>query len=366
MTDFFEIDFLDVECDKSGDAIAIRYRVGDTQAIHVVDGGFQKTGPSLVKHLDDHYGNPDFVDRVVVSHPDGDHAGGLRTLLEEKSIGELWMLRPWAYADEIIDRFEGLTSADHLRTRLKNLYPNLAALEEIALEKGIKIYEPFQGAKVGEFSVLAPSKERYLDLIVDSERTPESTEDANRSAFSSFGSAVGTAVATAVATVTNLVRVAWGEEVFPVQGTSAENEMSVVQFARICDHTILLTADAGRNALREAADYAPNVNLELPGIDRFQVPHHGSRRNVDTEVLNMWLGDKRESQFEGPTTFNTYVSSAKADTNHPRNAVVRAIIHRGGNVVATEGRTICSSFNAPYRSGWYGVEGMPYPNDQEE
>lgn len=366
MSDFFEIDFLDVESAKSGDAIAMRYRVGDQQAVHVVDGGFQATGPSLTKHINDYYGGASHVDRVVVSHPDGDHAGGLRTVLETMSVGELWMLRPWLYADELIDRFEGLTSVDHLRTRLRGLYPNLAALEDIAMEKGIPIFNPFQGAKIGEFTVLAPSKSRYLDLIVESDRTPESSEEAQRGSVASFGSAVGAAVATAVATATNFVRALWGEEVFAVQGTSAENEMSVIQFARICDNRILLTADAGRQAMDEAAQFAPQAGLLLPGIDRFQVPHHGSRRNVDSATLDTWLGPKTASESEGTGTFSAIISSAKADTHHPRKAVVRALIHRGAKVFTTEGTTHCTSCNPPARSGWSAAPTEPYPSEQEE
>ena len=58
-----------------------------------------------------------------------------------------------------------------LEYRLKELYPNLVALEEIALRKGIVIKEPFQGACIGNFTVMAPSKTRYLDLVVESEKT---------------------------------------------------------------------------------------------------------------------------------------------------------------------------------------------------
>ncbi|MET4121975.1 beta-lactamase superfamily II metal-dependent hydrolase [Bradyrhizobium sp. JR1.5] len=61
--------------------------------------------------------------------------------------------------------------------------------------------------------------------------------------------------------------------------------MSVVQFAYLNGHKIVLTGDAGRSALTEAAEFAPQAGLYLPGVDRFQVPHHGERRNVSTELL---------------------------------------------------------------------------------
>ena len=60
-------------------------------------------------------------------------------------------------------------------------------------------------------------------------------------------------------------------EVFSPNETSAENEMSIVQYANICGQRVVLTADAGRAALAEAADYTPYVGLQLPGVDQFQV-----------------------------------------------------------------------------------------------
>lgn len=182
MSDFFEIDFLDVESAKSGDAIPLRYQLNGSAYIHVVDGGFQDTGQKVVDHINKYYGKPTYIDHVVATHPDGDHAGGLRSVLEQFDVGHLWMLRPWNYAEEIIDRFTRFTSVENLQRRLKELYPNIAALEEIAEDKGIGIYEPFQGQAIGQFSVLAPSRERYLDLIVQSERTPEAAEEAQKAA----------------------------------------------------------------------------------------------------------------------------------------------------------------------------------------
>ena len=107
MSDFFEIDFLSVESDKSGDAIILRYEKDGIEYIHVVDGGFQSTGESVISNLKTYYNDPVFIDNVVVTHSDGDHSGGLRALLEceEFTVGALWMLRPWLYADELIDRF---------------------------------------------------------------------------------------------------------------------------------------------------------------------------------------------------------------------------------------------------------------------
>lgn len=361
MSDFYEIDFLPVGDKTSGDAIPLRYCVNGQVYIHVVDGGFQDTGQSVVDHVNKYYDRPTRIDHVVVSHPDGDHAGGLRTVLETFKVGALWMLRPWLYADELLPRFVRFTSVENLKKRLKDIYPNIAALEEIADERDVDISEPFQGEQIGAFTSMAPTKARYLDLIVESERSPEAAAGREEAAAANQNW-----LQRATAKVISFAKALWGHEVFSDEETSAENEMSVVQYANLCGSRILLTADAGRAGLQEAADYAPNVGLLLPGLDRFQIPHHGSRHNVSTELLDRWLGARLPTQpAKGEETFSAIVSAAKDDKDHPRKSVVRAAIHRGARVVTTQGSNLQTHKNAPDR-GWRTAEPLPYPDEQEE
>lgn len=358
MGDFIEVDFIDVEARSSGDAIAIRIRSAGQTTIHVVDGGFLETGQTVVDHITTHYGNPWYIDRVVVTHPDGDHAAGLRTVLESFSVGELWMLRPWIYANELLPRFSRVTSAANLERYLKEAYPHLVELESIANRKRIPIREPFLGARIGPFTVLAPSRARYLNLVVSSDRTPE----AARTLMGLLAQAER-GLARAVSTV----RATWGVESFSAEETSSENEMSVVQVADILGQRFMLTGDAGRGALAESLDCAPLVGYQFPGVDRFQVPHHGSRRNVSTDLLDRLLGPRLGQELpEGSELFTAIISSAELDADHPRKAVVRAMIHRGGKVITTEGKSIRTGVNAPPRDGWGPVKREPYPPDQEE
>ena len=360
MSDFFEIDFLNVESKKSGDAIPLRYSIGGSMRIHVTDGGFQNTGDKIVEHIKNYYGNPRKIDAVIASHPDGDHTGGLRAVLENFEISALWMLRPWLYANELIGRFSRFSNVDNLVRRLKSIYPNIEASEKIAEAKGIPIYAPFQGMMIGEFIVLAPTKQRYLDLVVASEKTPEATKELVEPFLRRGQNFLDQAALRAV----SFVRSLWGQETFSPEETSPENEMSIVQYANLCGKKILLTADAGRGTLSEAANYARGI---LPGIDHFQVPHHGSRRNVSTEILDCWLGKRLlRKSGNGSEKFTAIVSASKEDKDHPRKAVVRACIHRGAKVISTEGKDIRMQHNAPPREGWTAVSGLPYPEDQEE
>src|ERR1700744_429848 len=118
MADSYELDFLAVETDKSGDAIAIRYTINGTTGVHVIDGGYLDTGDQLVAHIKEHYGVT-HVDHVVLTHPDQDHANGLRKILEEFSVGTLWINRPWIYADLLLPRFGTYNYVDALRNKLR-------------------------------------------------------------------------------------------------------------------------------------------------------------------------------------------------------------------------------------------------------
>lgn len=364
MADFYEIDFLAVETAKSGDAIALRYEVSGVYRIHVVDGGFTDTGDSLVSHIRSYYGQPDYIDHVVLTHPDGDHACGLKRLIESDTflIGQLWMNRPWLYANELLPHFKGYTSADALARRLREIYSHVADLEVAATERGIPIFEAFQGSVIGAFVILAPSKARYLDLVLDSPRTP----DRATAKASTIAAMLEGALRTIGKAATNFFKSAWGEETFSSSGTSRENEMSIVQYAYLNGRRILLTGDAGREALTEAADYAPWAGLALPGIDKFQVPHHGSRRNVSTEVLDRILGPRLpERPADDWGMFSSMISSAAADPDHPRKSVIRAMRHRGASVIATEGTNRYWFEGVGLRPGWSYTTSLPYPDEQE-
>lgn len=356
MSRYIQIDFLGVETNKSGDAITLRYEVNGIMTVHVVDGGFIDTGDEIINHLNTYYGTTK-IDHVVLTHSDQDHANGLRAVLEKCEVGCLWMNRPWLYAAELLPQFRTYNSVEALERKLRNEYGGPAALEEIALNRNIPICNVFQGTQIGAFTVLAPSKHRYLRLITESEKTPEAV--IAKSVLEEAMESVTRALAAGVARV----RAAWGEEIFPASGTSSENEMSVVQYACINNKRILLTGDTGRDGLTEAADYFERICGQLPGIWCFQVPHHGGRHNVNTEVLDRWLGPKLTAQPSKPT-WNAVCSSAKADEHHPKMAVKRAFMHRGAHWAETEGKTICVGHGI-VRPDWSTAPQAIYPTEQE-
>ena len=69
--------------------------------------------------------------------------------------------------------FSTYKSVEYPAKRLQGDYPYLHDLEKIALRRGFDIQTPFQGKRIGAFTVLAPSPARYLQLVIQSEKTPK-------------------------------------------------------------------------------------------------------------------------------------------------------------------------------------------------
>jgi hypothetical protein len=252
----FEIDFLPVG-KSNADAILLRY--GNPLAgytMHLIDGAYTDTADTIVKHINAWYdGAP--IDHMILSHADDDHATGLVEVLKRHPVRNLWMNRPWLYAQEVIDRFHPNYTVQGLTAKMRELHPYLVEMEKIANQKMIPVREAFQDTQIGSFWVMAPSRERYLKLIPELDKTPQSFGDAAKS--------LGQILTEAAKTAAAWIRETWlGETLGDDLSTSASNETSLIQWASIDGQGILLTADVGPNGLNEAADYAQRSGVLAP------------------------------------------------------------------------------------------------------
>ena len=323
--------------------------------IHVVDGGYADTAPGLIEHIRNNYGS-EYVTHVVLTHADGDHAAGLVEVMETLDVGALWMNRPWLYAAQILHHFHGNWTLDGLVRNMRERHSTLVELEEIAVRRGIPIYDAFQGDQIGQFTVLAPSRERYLTLLPDFQKTPERKTTADTAGL------MGRLVETAKAMV-RWVTESWTGETLSENPdpTTASNESSLVQMAMIDGQQLVLTGDVGPQGLHEAADYAEGLYGRLSPYF-IQVPHHGSRRNVTPSALNRWLGP---IQSKGIANVGwAYCSAARLDEEHPRKKVVNAFIRRGYEVNITREKHIFFQ-NGMNRSG-SPLTGEPFSTHVED
>ena len=141
--------------------------------------------------------------------------------------------------------------------------------------------------------------------------------------------------------------------------TSYDNESSVVLYAYLNNDGILLTGDAGIQALTRAASYLERYDINLPQVLKFvQVPHHGSRHNVGPTILSRLLGPKLA--FGAAATKTAFVSAGATSQTHPRRVVTNAFKRRGAPVYAAKGRNIWHYRNVPSRPTWTAAPEVPF------
>jgi len=290
---------------------------------------------------------------MVLSHADDDHAPGLVEVMKTMTVQNLYMNRPWLYAAETLQYFHGRYTLEGLIKKMRDMHPYLVELEELAEKQGTIIHDVFQGKQIGNFTVLAPSRERYVRLIPDLEKTPDRKSAAD---------SVGGYIAEAFRKVRDKLFESWDIETLSnnPDPTSASNETSVVQLGELDGQRILLTADVGPEGLNEAADYAALLGkLKIPHY--VQVPHHGSRRNVTPNVLDRWLGKKMD---QGGKCGSAICSVGEGKDEYPRGQVSNAFLRRGYPVYVTRGGAI--TYHSGGTRGWPAATPVPLQEEVED
>ncbi len=358
----YEVDFLPVGKEsKCGDAIAVRFGnlhgERKEQAVVVIDGGFKEDGPKLVDHIRKYYGT-NVVDIVISTHPHGDHSAGLEVVLEEMTIGELWMHRPWAesHTNNISNWFtDGRVTDKSVGESLRKSLDTARDLETIAGRKGIPIIEPFVGVGTdfafGQIKVAGPTGDYYESLLPNFAGTPES-----KGMFAKVLERVGEFVGKVIEN--------WGLETLDDTGeTSAENNTSVITFVAVGEKHLLLTGDAGIPALTEAIDLLEYNDITHENLSFVQTPHHGSKQNIGPTILNRLVGPKLPEEKKKMAAFCS--CAIKGEPKHPSKKVANAFKRRGSPVFVTQGIGMQQHQNAPDRN-WSTATPLPFYTEIEE
>ena len=358
-----EIEFLPVgSASKAGDAIVIRYGQPHDYRLMLVDGGHAETGVEIVAHLRQHFGPHPVLEHVVLTHSDGDHASGLRTVMREIRVANLWLHAPWLHAAEALHLFANKAmTIDGLTRRIKGEYDVVSEICDLALAQGSTVHGAFEGEDIGPFRVLTPSRRTYVHLLPQFERTPEPDQAAIEAAGLWIGkaNAIDRLIETARAALQSWTTESWYHERLRDGGiTSASNETSVVLYGSFAHGPALLTGDAGIRGLTWAADAATRMGLPLQAFNMVQIPHHGSRRNSGPAILNRLLGGIQPEN--APARYVAYVSAPADDGKHPRKIVLNAFRRRGGAIIATQGTSKIHWGGFPPRQGYGAAEPLPF------
>jgi beta-lactamase superfamily II metal-dependent hydrolase len=359
----FEIDFLPVGSGQSsGDAIALRYHDGTQWRVMVIDAGYAETGEALCDHVRRNYGT-DVIDFLVSTHPDNDHMSGLRVVLENMRVGRFWMSVPAFHAEQLLPLFQSRRwLVENLASELRRQYSYVTELVNLASSRGVVVAPPFQGERIGPFTVLTPSLQMYLGLLPQFRDTPPPDRDLLQT-LGVWMQGIGRRISRGI---NYIVPENWQTETLREGGiTSAENESSVVLYGDLGCGGILLTSDIGLKGMVEAVRFAAVSGINLSGsLWVFQVPHHGSRNNISPTVLNHLIGfPVSEGSKRNP---HCIITAGAEDPTHPRQVVVNALIRRGVNAFVTRGTTITFWHEVEMRRGLVSLNPLQFSSRVEE
>jgi len=274
-----------------------------------------------------------------------DHVGGLIELVQDRSIdiGRAFIHVPQRHVQ--MARVERALKIASGSTEANCVAKTLQATSDLAdalSARMIPITEPFQGTAVGPLTVYGPTQSYYEGLV----RQFEDADAIRKIDQGNLHYLVERLIDDQLLK-TGILKEAG---LMDNPETTPENNSSVILGTAFNTARYLFTSDAGVAALKLAIA----VN-KLPGCTWMQLPHHGSRRNITTELIEHFA----------PSV--AYVS-ASGTGKHPRRAVVNAFKKVGATVYSTHYPTPTDLWNwngrVPAREN-YGNAVSLYENDAE-
>jgi beta-lactamase superfamily II metal-dependent hydrolase len=323
---------------KSGDAITGRFLdASGTQRVFVIDAGYQATGEAIVTHIQNYYGT-NRVDLTISTHPDSDHINGMATVVQELVVDELLVHQPRQHAGPRIAHFSNIEAVD--------------TLLEVAADNNTVVSEPFTGTTRlnGHLQVLGPDKGFYAELVA--EHLAEAvTGTKSASLAQTLLDRAGNLLESALPALPMI------ETLTDAGTTNPRNETSVVALLTIDGQRLLFTGDAGQRSLTRVVDeYEVQVGpFASHPLQVFQVPHHGSRRNIGPTLLDRILGPRGNPY----TATSAIVSATKDNPKHPSAKVTNALQRRGAQVAVTAGKIVCAVNGVTLRPGWSSIVPLP-------
>lgn len=314
ITNKYEIDILNV---KDADAILIRCFYDNYQYIILIDAGNISDSELIKNHLKEVYNNT-YIDLAICTHPDKDHIGGFFDLLDDEdiTIKDFWLIDPASYLDNNdIQRYRNKANAEKAVRKLFDK-PNDSSqnLISILLSKpNITTYTVSQGYVHPQIpiKVVAPSSEYYSELvkIMVEDFGIYTYEESDTSKYDENALPEKSDVKSAIDI---------DDDESPYNASSL-----VLLFEPEAGKKYLFTGDANCASLSNMLDY---YKEELKNINILKVPHHGSKHNMTTEIIES-LSPKIS------------IISAKGTKKHPSSGIVYWLSQHG-NVYSTHNNGI--------------------------
>lgn len=315
----YEIDMLDV---KAADAFLIHafinHEDNEWEYVVLIDAGNEGDGKKILNHINTYY-TQKYVDLAICTHCDSDHYGGYKELIAEHNkktsgfeIKKFWVHDPYQHVD--VDDVKYVRKDQTLKDRLNAAYAfnDGCSLLDLIDEAGISREEPFLGNSYDPINlyVLGPDKAYYESLIPDfrvdldfkEEQSDDLYEGFNRLLFDSEEKFYSSSLDNAK------------------DDPSRVNQSSLIfAFAPGAD-VFLFTGDAGREALMRVIDRDKKGILK--NIKWMKVPHHGSKHNLNSTIINFfhpetsYISTEKYGKFANLCTVNALKKVGKVYSTH--------------------------------------------------
>lgn len=304
------------------DSIFVRHWANGVLTNILIDGGWKKDADQVEAFLRDRAKETGIamIHHLVCSHSHDDHAQGLVELVDRKifPISQAWVHDTRTTHRVFTESRSALltqlgTSASRvladIRESEETRHTLLASLEQ----HRIPISSPFAGARIGPGMVLGPT-ESFFESQFKKLENINGIETWNQKLSHQWLEGIFD-----TESILEKRAQAEDEKELGSDPVSPENEVStVIAFAsdtEIC----LLTGDVGCEGLSEVVERHQN---HLRSVRWLQVPHHGSRRNMNLELIE---------HLAPQTSF----ISCEGTVKHPSRKLVNALKAQGGKVFST-------------------------------
>lgn len=298
----------------------------------LIDSGNYSDGQKIINHIRRYYDNP-VINIAIVTHPDDDHYGGFVKMLEkiqdkEKDaikIKKFWINDPgnnhidknevkWIRKQGIIN-VKARSVYDLGDKNLIDLIDSLSICREekfadVRIRRNYStntFYYTVLPAGFPGFTVIGPNKSYYEELIPDFRnelkyRIPD--DDSN------YDVSCDTLNDNCLSSVLDNAN----------DDSSAHNQSSLMLlFEPIQGEKYFFMGDAGRAAFNKIHSY---LKAKVKGVSWLKVPHHGSKHNIDSVMIN-WLKPK-----------TAYISAEKIG-NYVNQCTINALKRSGCKVFST-------------------------------
>jgi beta-lactamase superfamily II metal-dependent hydrolase len=324
----YQIEMLNV---GSADALIIYYIDEYNKGrLVLVDAGNYSDGQTIIDHIYKYY-SISVIDLAIVTHPDDDHYGGFIKMLEKLSDGDgdairiekFWINDP---GNNHVDKNEvkWITKQHSVNVRARSVYDlidhdNLIDLiDSLSIsrsEKFAEIFESQSGRLIFPstdrytcFKIIGPTKNYYEKLVPDfrNDELNFFAKEDDSSYSPRMDIQNGNCLSPTLDQATD--------------DTSVHNQSSIIfLFEPENGDKYLFMGDAGRYAFNNIPNHLKN---KIKGVRWLKVPHHGSKHNLDSAMIN-WIKPK-----------TTYISTERIG-NYLSQCTVNALKRVGCSVYST-------------------------------